>query len=168
MLDLLINWIVVEPKFQKRLRQANNFRRLYMKWIIIIIHFFLFGGHVRVGRGPDLTHLVRNTQNRTVDGKTENGQHQIEEKSIGKGFEVTRINEQAILWPDNCRSVCLSVCGSKSSIKGSWNCKGLICSYHQHQESLLCGEFLIHENMFLYDQSPTSDSLEFSYCITSK
>ena len=75
-----------------------------MKWIIIIIHFFLFGGHVRVGRGPDLTHLVRNTQNRTVDGKTEIGQHQIEEKSIGKGFEVTRINEQAILWPENCRS----------------------------------------------------------------
>ena len=87
---------------------------------------------VRVGRGPDLTHLVRITQNRTVDGKTENGQHQIEEKSIGKGFEVTRINEQAILSPDNCRSVCLSVCGSKSSIRGSWNCKGLICSYHQH------------------------------------
>ena len=63
-----------------------------------------------MGEAPDLPHLVKMTQHKSVDGKTENGQHQREEKSIGKEFEFARLNEQAILWHFNCGLfVCRSV-----------------------------------------------------------
>ena len=44
-----------------------------------------------MGEAPDLPHLVKMTQHKSVGGKTENCQNQKEEKSIGKEFEFAKL-----------------------------------------------------------------------------
>ena len=77
------------------------------------------------------------TQHKSVNGKTEKGQHQREEKFIGKEFEFARLNEQVILWHFNCgllvhRSVGLNLAFGNYGIA-----RGLVCAFHQQRETLL-------------------------------